>query len=58
MEFAAWQAATAAGLDMWKWENGEYPTWFMERTMAWWNMSNVMSAHMEDAKYKHSKKKK
>lgn len=51
-DFEAWQAGTAAGLDMWKWESGLYPTDFMARCIAWYRLHNLVQAHSQDAAQK------
>ena len=57
MAFAEWQAAAAAGLDLWAWEQGEYPVRFMERVIAWWNLSNLVKTHGQDAVQRASNRK-
>lgn len=47
--FQEWQAGTAAGLSMWQWETGEYPTWFKAKVMAWYELHNLVELHKRDA---------
>lgn len=47
--FECWQAGTAAGLDMWKWESGQYPSDFMARCIAWYRQHKRVEAHSQDA---------
>ena len=47
--FFAWEAATAAGLDVWEWESGKYPNWFMARVVAWYRLHKLVEAHSQDA---------
>lgn len=49
MSFLQWEAATAAGLDMWKWESGVYPVRFKERVIAWYNLHNQVELGQGDA---------
>lgn len=55
--FEQWQAATAAGLDMWKWESGEYPKWFMAKVVAWHRGHVQVNNHTQDALANSVKKK-
>lgn len=59
--FAEIEACVAAGLDLWKWENCEYSDSFKIRVVAWYQMHNVVSQHIEDARqedYKRQSNKK
>lgn len=47
--FSEWEAATAAGLDMYKWENLHYPSWFRARVLAWYKAHVLVEAHTQDA---------
>lgn len=49
LNFLEWEAATAAGLDLWRWEQGEYPKRFRARVMAWYNLHNLLDTHRRDA---------
>jgi hypothetical protein len=49
VSFGEWEAAHAAGLDLWKWEQGEYPRWFRTRVIAWHNMHSLIELHKQDA---------
>lgn len=49
--FTEWQAGTAAGLDMWKWENGEYPARFKAKVIAWYESKVQIDLHVADANY-------
>ena len=47
--FEEWEAGTAAGLDMWKWENNEYPPDFKAKTVAWYMLHTSIGNHITDA---------
>lgn len=47
--FLEWEAATAAGLDVYKWERGEYSRAFRETVIAWFNLHSLVKAHQDDA---------
>ena len=47
--FGEWEAATAAGLDMYKWESAGYPAWFQARVLAWHKGHVLVEAHTQDA---------
>ena len=47
--FEEWEAGTAAGLDMWKWEAGEYPASFKARAIAWHAKHCLVEMHKNDA---------
>lgn len=47
--FGEWEAATAAGLDMWEWENNGYPRWFKARVIAWHRSHGLIELHTQDA---------
>jgi hypothetical protein len=55
--FFHWEAATQAGLDIWRWENGEYPKWFMAKTVAWYILHIAVGNHREDAMSAAAKRK-
>lgn len=57
-DFEEWEAGTAAGLDMWKWENNEYPHEFKARVVAWHRLHNSLEAHKTDASMPKKKPKK
>jgi hypothetical protein len=42
---------------MWKWENSEYPSWFMAKTIAWHRLHNSINNHIKDASIPKPKKK-
>lgn len=54
--FVEWEAVVASGLDMWKWVNGEYPKWFMEEALAWYQSHKLVEAHSQDAAANATKK--
>lgn len=54
--FGEWEAAHGARLDLWKWENNEYPNWFKARVVAWWNDHQLVESHRQDANYVKPKK--
>lgn len=57
MAFAEWDAAKKSGLDLWRWENGEYPAWFMARVVAHNNITNLIKLHTDDAVVRASRLK-
>jgi len=54
--FREYEAAVAAGLDLWKWESGGYPPTFMARVVAWKDLRDHVSAHVEDARNEASER--
>ncbi len=50
IEFTGMDAAAAAGLDLWKWDNNKYPASFMQRVMAWHNLSKLKEVNTQDAR--------
>lgn len=56
-DFEEWEAATSAGLNMWQWENNEYPSEFKARVIAWHRLHNSIEAHKTDASIPKPKKK-
>jgi len=54
----AWEAASAANLDIFAWESGKYPNWFMARVLAWYELHQLVAAHSEDAAAKNAKRRK
>ena len=57
LEFEAWEAATTAGLDMWRWEKDRYPRPFKMRVLAWHRLHNLVALHQQDAGVSKSKQK-
>lgn len=57
MPFTEWEAGTAAGLDMWAWEQGLYPTWFKAKVVAWHNLHGLVKMHQEAAASDAAKRK-
>lgn len=47
--FAEYEAAVAAGLDLWKWETGQYPVWFRANVLAWHYYHVLKPMHVADA---------
>jgi hypothetical protein len=59
--FAEWEAAHAAGLSLWDWEQDTYPNWFKAKILAWSKLHNLAEAHTQaavNAKAKADAKKK
>jgi hypothetical protein len=50
-------ACITANLDAWKWENGEYPSQFMAKIVAWYRGKTLVKIHSDDAVSRASKKK-
>ena len=58
--FAEWEAANAAGVNLWDWEDGAYPNWFKAKVLAWYKLHNLVEAHTQavvNAKSKSKSKK-
>ena len=47
--YSEYDACIGAGLDVWKWEQGEYPVWFKANVMVWYSFHNMKDAHVQDA---------
>lgn len=56
MMYAEWDACLGCGLNLWKWENGEYNQKFMTKVMAFWKLHNLIGTHTQDAINKESEK--
>ena len=57
--FAEWEAANAAGVSIWDWENGGFPNWFKAKVLAWYKLHSLVEAHTQaavNAKSKTAKK--
>lgn len=57
LSFASWEACVAAGLSLWKWEQGLYPRSFVARVLAWYKLHNLVKLHSEVEAAKAAKKK-
>lgn len=55
--FEEWEAGTAAGLDMWAWDGGQYPARFKAKTIAWWRAHRLVNTHQADAQNRASEAK-
>ncbi len=44
-----WEAAHAAGVDLWKWDNGEYGSQFQAKVIAWYTRHKELELHRQDA---------
>lgn len=53
--FEQWEACIAAGLDIARWDAGEYDASLMARTVAWYRLHSAVSAHVQDAAVEHQK---
>jgi hypothetical protein len=49
VSFAEWEAASAAGLDLWKWEQNKYPKSFRAKVLAWYKLHNLVALHQQDS---------
>lgn len=49
MQFLEWEAATAAGLNLWLWENNGYTKAFKVKVIAWYNLHGLVQSHQSDA---------
>ena len=56
-DFEEWEAATSAGLDMWRWENNQYPSSFRSKVIAWHRLHGSLEAHKLDASIPAKKSK-
>lgn len=57
--FQQWEAVTGAGLNLWEWEQGRYPTRFMARVVAFHRLQGLIAAHQqEDARREAERKSK
>jgi len=56
MLYAEWDACVGCGLDLWKWNNGEYSTSFKELVVAFHILRNTVETHVEDAKARMQEK--
>jgi hypothetical protein len=57
LEFAGWEAAIAAGLDLLSWDQGRYPRPFMHKVVAWHNLHQLIAQHGEAAAAEAAKAK-
>jgi hypothetical protein len=57
MDFVGYEAASAAGLDLWKWEMHQYDHLFRAKIVAWYNLHRLVQAHSDDAAYDKSEQK-
>jgi hypothetical protein len=44
-----WESAFAAGLDLYRWETGEYPPDFKAKVLAWYSRHQEVDLHRRDA---------
>ena len=49
MKFLEYEACIAAGLDLEKWMNREYPREFMASVVAYHQLAQAVEAHKQDA---------
>lgn len=49
MEFSEWEAARAAGCDLWLWDTHAYTRQFKAKVMAWHELHNLVGLHAQDA---------
>ncbi len=49
IQFLEWEAATAAGLNLWFWESNRYSKAFKVKVIAWYNLHGLVQAHQSDA---------
>ena len=52
-----YQACVAAGLDLWAWEQGDYPPWFKANVLVWYQRDQLVKQHREDARAQAAKRK-
>ena len=53
MSFAEWMACLGCGLDLWKWETGQYPKEFKVRVLAFYSLKNLVDMHVQDAEQRY-----
>ena len=51
------EAAVAANLDLWKWRNDEYPSWFKTEIMIWYSRHKAVEMHRNDAAAEYARRK-
>ena len=54
--YAEPDACIAAGCDLWRWRQGEYPGWFKAEVMVWYAKRSDIALNVEDARYRKQKK--
>ena len=47
--FEEYEACIGAGLDAWKWEQGEYPVFFKANILEWHRFHGLKQSHIQDA---------
>ena len=55
--FEEWEACIEAGLDIERWENGEYENSFKAYVIAWHRLHNMVDTHVQDAAMTESKRR-
>ena len=55
--FETYEALVAAGLDLWRYERGDYDTKFLARVVAWHRAHKMVRQHSEQAVTQHLKRK-
>jgi hypothetical protein len=53
MKYTEFTACIAAGLDLWKWVNWEYPYMFRAEVIAWYMLHSAIESHSQDAQVDH-----
>lgn len=56
-QYEIYASLKAAGLDLWKYEQGLYPPWFVANVLVHWRMSKLIGVHEQDAIARKVKKK-
>ena len=51
------EAAVAANLDLWKWRQDEYPSWFKAEVMIWYSRHRAVEIHRADAAAEYARRK-
>ena len=52
-----WEAAFAAGLNLYDWERGTYPGDFKAKVLGWYSRHQELELHRQDAVDRASKRK-
>lgn len=56
-KFSEFEACIEAGLDIWIWRQGFYPSWFKAEVIMWYEGHNLIEIHAKDAAASSMKKR-
>lgn len=57
LAFEEYEACVAAGLDLGKWESGEYEQPFKAKVVAWYRLHHLVRSHTSEATDRHLARK-